>query len=216
MAIRELDLRPPKVPLPPEVTGFIAAAHRAMDSYDDAHPYREKPNFVHCDPELLYPVLAEVTRRELTYGRVFCELGSGFGMGVCLASMLGYRAYGIEIDPDVVRFSRELARSQGLNVEILETSYFPEGFSSYPGEGGDGLIHPQGYPLDGSPPRHWPRYEGMDHDTDEIDVFFVYPWPKEHELFQELFHAVASDGAVLVAYYGDGEICAYQKRMPED
>lgn len=216
MAIHQIDLKLAGITPPPEVKRFIAAADRMMDEYDAAHPYREKPNFVHCDPTLLYAALAYVTKLDLTVGRVFCEWGSGFGMGVCLASLLGYQAYGIEIDPDVVRYSRDLARSQNIAVTILETSYFPEGFSSYAGAGDDELILPPGYPEDGSAPRHWPRYEGTDFDTDEIDVFFVYPWPKEHEMMVALFDAVAADGAVLIAYYGDGEICAYQKIMGDE
>lgn len=216
MAIREIDLRPSRDPVPPAVSEFIAAANRAIDAYDAHHSYREKPNFVHCDPDQLYRALAYLTSLDLTVGRLFCEWGSGFGMGVCLAAMLGYQSYGIEIDPDVVRFSRELARSGGAEVTILETSWFPEGFSSYPGSGGDELILPPGYPTDGSAPRHWPRYEGMDHDTEEIDLFFVYPWPKEHELMRDLFHAVAGHGALMIAYYGDGEICAYQKLIEDE
>lgn len=215
MAIREIDLRPSRKPLPSPVREFITAAHAAMDAYDARHQYREKPNFVHCDPEQLYGALDYVTSLDLTVGRVFCEWGSGFGMGVCLAALLGYQAYGIEIDPDVVRFSRELARSSGIDITILETSWFPEGFSSYPATGGDELLRPPGYPVDGAAPGHWPRYAGMDHDTDEIDLFFVYPWPKEHELMLDLFHAVAGHGALLIAYYGDGEICCYQKRIDD-
>ena len=55
-----------------------------------------------------------------------------------------------------------------------------------------------------------PAYEGMDLELDEIDVFYVYPWPGEQELMHDLFQAVAADGAILVTYYGNKDICAYR------
>ena len=55
----------------------------------------------------------------------------------------------------------------------------------------------------------------MDRDTDEIDIFFVYPWPHEHEMMHELFEELASDGAILIAYYGEGEICVYRKTFDD-
>jgi len=211
MAINQIDLQLTGIKIPPQVSRYIEAADRMMDDYDDANEYKKRPNFVHCDPILVYSAIAYVTELDLPLGRVFCEWGSGFGMSTCIAALLGYEAYGIEIDPDVVAYSRNLARRQNINATILETSYFPDGFSSYAGSGDDELIVPPEYSRECGDVLHMPRYEGMDRDTDEIDLFFVYPWPKEHEMFQDLFNAVAGDGAVLIAYYGDGEICAYQK-----
>ena len=55
------------------------------------------------------------------------------------------------------------------------------------------------------------RYDGMDIDVAEIGLFFAYPWPEEQELIQELFDAVAAEGAILVAYYTDKKVCVYRK-----
>ena len=52
----------------------------------------------------------------------------------------------------------------------------------------------------------------MDIGLDEIDVFFVYPWPGEQEMMLKLFDSVASEDAILIAYYGDQEICIYRKQ----
>lgn len=216
MAINQIPLHLDGIEMPPDVANFVEIADRTMDDYDDAHEYKKRPNFVHCDPILFHAAIAYVTKQDLPLGRVFCEWGSGFGMSTCIAALLGYEAYGIEIDPDVVAYSRKLAQQQNINATILETSYFPEGFSSYTGSGDDELIVPPEYSRARGDVLHMPRYEGMDRDTDEIDLFFVYPWPKEHEMFQDLFKAVAGDGAVLIAYYGDGEICAYQKVANDD
>ena len=51
----------------------------------------------------------------------------------------------------------------------------------------------------------------MDHSLAEVDLFFVYPWPGEQEMMLKLFDAVAGPDAVLIAYYGDREICLYRK-----
>ncbi len=56
-----------------------------------------------------------------------------------------------------------------------------------------------------------PPYEGMNHEVDEIDLFYVYPWPGEQELMHQLFDAVAAEDAILIAYYGEQDICAYRK-----
>ena len=50
----------------------------------------------------------------------------------------------------------------------------------------------------------------------QVDVFFVYPWPMEQEFMQELFDAVAVEGAILISYHKAGEICAFQKLDSEN
>ena len=56
----------------------------------------------------------------------------------------------------------------------------------------------------------------MECEVDEIDLFYVYPWPGEQELMHALFETVAAEGAILVAYYGDKDIAAYRKVSGED
>ena len=50
-----------------------------------------------------------------------------------------------------------------------------------------------------------PGYEGMDANLDEVDIFFIYPWPGEQEFVLEFFQAVAADGALCLIYLGDDE-----------
>jgi hypothetical protein len=40
----------------------------------------------------------------------------------------------------------------------------------------------------------------------DIGLFFAYPWPEERDLIQELFEAVARQGAILVMYHTDTDI----------
>lgn len=211
MALKEIHLNLAAIKPPEEVTRLIRETDEVIDDFYDGIKNRRNPQYVPSDSKLVYAALASVTRQDLPIGRVFCELGSGFGVGTLLASLLGYEAYGIEIDPQLAERSRRLAAERNIAVTILNTSYLPDGYSSYPGVGGEELVPPD-QACGGARFNHQAsRYPGMDFDTDEIDVFFVYPWPKEQEMMQDLFKAIASDGAILIAYYGDGEICVYQK-----
>jgi hypothetical protein len=127
-----------------------------------------------------------------------------------MASLLGYEAYGIEIEEELVRLSRAIARRLGILVEIICTSMFPEGYGSYSGVGGAELVRPESW-SDHDEPRRPLRYNGMAIDVAEIGLFFAYPWPEERELIQELFDAVAAEGAILVAYYTDTEVRVFRK-----
>src|SRR5215475_14116487 len=106
---------------------------------DDSHA----PRFVPSVPERVLAVLEEVTTRKLPPTRVFCEWGSGFGTATCLAALLGYEAYGLEIDEELVRLSRAIARRLGIPVEILCTSLLPAGYEASSGGDGAALVTPE-------------------------------------------------------------------------
>ena len=213
MAVEEIELKLPATTdheLPDAVARYLEEANRRIDVLFETERNKRTPKFIPSDSELLYAALADVTRRDLPLGRVYCEWGSGLGLGTCLAALLGYEAYGIEIEPTLADISRELAENSGIDVKILEGSYIPEGFESYGGMGGEELVRPEHF-FGGDGESFAPTYEGMPCPTDEIDVFFVYPYPTEQEFMLELFEALAADGAIFLAYYGDGEICCYRK-----
>ncbi|MCB1099255.1 MAG: hypothetical protein KDN22_27035 [Verrucomicrobiae bacterium] len=213
MAVEEIELDLPTTSgfeLPDAVASYLEEANRRIDVLFDTERNKRTPKFIPSDPELLYAALAEVTERDLPLGRVYCEWGSGLGLGTCMAALLGYEAYGIEIEPTLVDASRALAEDSGIDARIIEGSYIPEGFESYGGMGGEELVRPEHF-FGGDGEFFAPSYEGMPYTTDEIDLFFVYPWPTEQEFMLQLFDALAAEGAVFLAYYGDGEICCYRK-----
>ena len=144
------------------------------------------------------------------WAKVYCEWGSGYGVGACLAALLGFESYGIEIEPSLIEESRKLAKDSNIPVTIIERDYMPEGFECYEGSGGAELIRPENYTYqDRSGLR--PSYEGMEADLDEVDIFFIYPWPGEQEFVLEFFQAVAADGSLCLIYLGDDEFGLYQK-----
>jgi hypothetical protein len=164
-------------------------------------------------PERVFAVLVEVTTRKLPPTRVFCEWGSGFGTVTCLAALLGYEAYGLEIDEELVRLSRAIARRLGIRVTMLCTSLFPTGYAAYAGVNGAALVTPASVrdhhdPAEARGPL---RYDGMELAIADIGLFFVYPWPEERELMRQLFAAVAREGAILVVYHTDTDIRVFRK-----
>ena len=107
----EMPLYPMPGPIPETVATFIDEGLR-----------RSKPidcfDFVPCDYPTLYTALAAANR-----GR-FCEWGSGMGIGIGLAEMLGFDSLGIEIDAAMATASRELLRDFGLSARVETGSYF--------------------------------------------------------------------------------------------
>jgi hypothetical protein len=214
MAVEEFQMDLGDVAVPDLIVDYLVEADRRIDELFDSERNKRTPKFIPSNHELFYAALAYITERDMPLGRVYCEWGSGVGVGTCIASLLGYEAYGIEIEPSLADMSRDLAADSGIDVEIIEGSYIPDGFESYGGVGGEGLVLPENF-IGGEAGGAAPSYEGMTFATDEIDVFFVYPWPGEQEFMQELFGALACEGAILIAYYGDNEICAYRKTAEE-
>ncbi|MGK0187105.1 MAG: hypothetical protein ACI9R3_002891 [Verrucomicrobiales bacterium] len=215
MSLQEISLELIERDPPQNIQRIIDASDDRIDALFSTGENKRVPKFIPSDPLLLYNALEYLTIQELPMGRVFCEWGCGFGTGVCLAAALGYSAYGLENDATLVSAAREMAAELDLAVDILETSYFPEGFESYSGIGGEYLIRDnQLLSADGDLDSE-ATYDGMEHEIAEIDVFFAYPWPMEQELMQELFDAVAVEGAILISYHKAGEICAFRKVSDE-
>ncbi len=215
MAIEALDLDSPTTELPIEVSRLIQESEQRLEQFFTNQSHRRFPRFLPSDSALVFAAMEYVTRHDLALGRVFCEWGSGFGTGTCLAALLGYEAYGIEIQSELAEVSREMARKLDIPVEILCASYIPKGYESYSGLGGEDLVKSETFLYPGAAIDHKLRYEGMDIDIASIDLFFVYPWPEEQELMKKLFDAVAVEGAILIAYYSPREICVYRKVFDE-
>ncbi len=211
MALEEVQLQLDPSDLPQEATRIIAESDARIDELFATEQNKRVPKYFPSDPELFYRALDCLTREDIPLGRVFCEWGSGFGVCTCLAALLGYEAYGIEIEPPMVRASRDFANDLGIDVTIVPTSYVPEGYESCTSVGGEFLIRDD-Y-LTGHSPEIVSElaYDGMEREIADIDVFFVYPWPMEQDFMRELFDEIAVEGAILLTYHKSGEIYANRK-----
>ena len=97
--------------LPAHVASFVEEGlrrSREIDCFD----------FVPSHAETLYARLDSLPR-----GR-FCEWGSGIGIGVGIASMLGFTAQGVEIHELLGLASRRLLEEHGLSATIEIGDYF--------------------------------------------------------------------------------------------
>jgi len=211
VAIEELAINLGNKPLPTKAAAYLAEANRRIDRLFESGRNKRMPRFIPSDAPAIYNALDFLTREDLPLGRVYCEWGSGYGIGACFAALLGYEAYGIEIEEELVHSSEKLADDFDIKIQIINSDYMPEGFECGNGIGGAELVRPEQQAFGQENFDDVARYEGMDHGLDEVDLFFIYPWPGEQEFVQEFFHAVAADGAILLAYYGENDLCAYRK-----
>ena len=213
MALEVIAMEGPEARVSDHVARLIATCSRGWERFFADHDDHQAPRFVPSVPERVWAVLEEVTRRQLPPTRVFCEWGSGFGTATCLAALLGYEAYGLEIDAELVRLSRAIARRLGIRVQMLCTSLFPAGYAAYAGVDGAALVTPASVRdhHDTAEAREPLRYDGMEIAIADIGVFFAYPWPEERALMRQLFEVVAREGAILVVYHTDTDIRVFRK-----
>ena len=209
MPLRELTLSLNTPEVPPEVAHLFAEATRRCTEFFDSGLGHRFPRYQPSDPSLVYAAMANLRSSGQLRGDVFCEWGCGIGVATCLASLIGFEAFGIEIETELADRAARLADDLGIPLEILNTSYLPEGYEQCDGVGGEDLIVPETSSAFGEAIDHPATYPGL--DAEDVDLFFVYPWPTEQEFMLQLFDALAAEGAILLTYYGDGDICCYRK-----
>jgi len=179
--------------IPDSVADFLHEANARTNDYL-THSRVRVSGFVPSDFVAVYWALRAVTRENMASGSVFCEWGSGFGVVAALASLLGFDAYGIEIDERLLDASRDLVYALGLPVEFAHGNYVPPG--------ADDIIDEEyssdSFWLDGETADD--AYDELDVAPDEFDVVFAYPWPNEESAVGRLFDRCAAEGALLLTY----------------
>jgi len=205
-----LDLATPS----DSVESLIRKSEVTIDEFFAAGLGQRYRKYIPSDPQVVYAAISSLLNEGHLEGGTFCEWGCGFAIATGIASLLGMKAYGIEIEEELAKRARRLMGQLQIPVEILRTDYLPEGFDESEGIGGKDLVTPESITVRGeSVPL--PQYDDL--DPDEVDLFFVYPWPDQEEMMMDLFVSLASDGAILLIYQGDGEISAFLRvEGPDD
>ena len=204
MLLEEIPLKVKEDELPDEVHDLLDESEKRADAFYEAGLGPRFYRYVPSDPLVVYRSMVFLIESKQLRGKKFCELGCGFGIASGLACLLGMDAIGIEWEEELANRATQLMHDLGLDVEILNDSYLPEGFESCEGMGGKDLVVPGTGRGQGAMA---PMYDGL--DPAEVDLFFVYPWPDEEEFMRSLFREIGSEGAVLLMYQGEGEISAY-------
>jgi hypothetical protein len=185
---------------PREVRAFLREAGRRIDRFQRDHLI---PAFVPSDFTRTYAALQALAAGDLARGSLFCEWGSGFGVVACLASMLDFDAYGIEIEGELVDEAQRLADDFDLSVEFIRGSFIPPGSKGcFDPESGFSWLNPE----------TGRAHEELGYDPDDFDVIFAYPWPDEEHGVGVLFEQYAGPGAVLLTYHGSDELRLRRKK----
>ncbi len=143
--------------------------------------------FIPADPHDAWDVLAQL-RGEADS---FLELGAGVGLITILADRLGYAAYGIECEPELIESARDLADEWGSEATFVEGSFVPlearEDVS---------LLDSEFLTItDGAD-----AYAELGLDLDDFDVVYGYPWPGEEDWMLDFVRRCARPGAVFLTY----------------
>jgi hypothetical protein len=173
------------------------------DGYEHFHRFEQEVRrsvfhpFVPAD----YADVEGILRRHLAPGRRFLEWGSGSGVITIMADLLGFEAYGIELDGSLVDVARTLAERYRSKAQFVAASFLPEGYH-YRDEGGGTRTGTLGSGPSG--------YLALGRSLEDFEVVFGYPWHGEEPVMRDVFRRYGSPDATLIVYPG-GTRPAFQR-----
>lgn len=138
-------------------------------------------------------------------GARFLEWGSATGVVTVMADLLGYEAYGIELDPELVEIARGLAGKFGSGARFAAGSFLPAGYTWSPADG-DGRLGTIG---EGSP-----GYAALGHPLEDFDLVYGYPWDGEDDMMRDLMRRRGAPGACLLVHGGADGVRIYRAGRP--
>ena len=119
------------------------------------------------------------------------EWGSGLGIVTIMASRMGFEAYGIEVEPELVWFSESLARTYGPNARFAIGSFIPDDFVLHPADVDDASRTV----IDAAS-----AYDELDMELRDFDLVYAYPWPDEHALYRRVMSEFGRKESLLLTY----------------
>lgn len=169
---------------------FAEAGQIWTDNQNDFH-FRD---FIAADYDRVYQALSMLSDQAET----FLEWGSGLGIITSTAGLLGYQAYGIEIDPKLVRRSQELAEKYDTRAEFSFGSFVPDDYQ-WTGEFEDEFFRTILDDRDG--------YGDLDMELRDFDLVYGFPWPGERLFFLDIMKKFGRTGALFMTYDVREGIC---------
>ena len=145
--------------------------------------------FVPADYDTVLQALLPLRRPGLR----FLEWGSATGVITIMADLLGFEAYGIELDPELVAVARELAERFDSRARFAVGSFLPAGYRWRPRDG-DGRIGTIG---DGAS-----AYPELRHPLEDFDLVYGYPWNGEEAMMLDLVRRYGGRGTRLLVHGG--------------
>jgi hypothetical protein len=168
----------------PGLQELFAEAKQIWDDNENDFHFRD---FIAADYEKLYQALALLKDQADT----FLEWGSGLGVITSIAGSLSYEAYGIEIDPKLVRRSQDLADKYNTSAEFAYGSFIPDQYE-WSAEFEDEFFRTVLNDRD--------AYGDLDMDLEDFDLVYGYPWPGERLFFLDIMKRFGRVGAMFMTY----------------
>lgn len=124
-------------------------------------------------------------------GLRFLEWGSAMGVITIMADLLGFEAYGIEIDPELAATAVDLARQYRSGARFATGSYLPTGYR-WKSPTGDRRLGTIGRGPSG--------YIALNHPLEDFDLVFAYPWSGEEPVMHDVMRSYGRKDAFLLLY----------------
>ncbi len=174
----------PAFPVLPGLEDLWLEAGAIWDRLDERGDFF---NFVASDYRAVYQTLAGLQGQAETV----LEWGSGLGVVAIMAARLGFQSYGIEIEPRLIDLACGLAEKYDAQVEFALGSYVP----------GNYRLDPRLVDADFRTSfEDEPAYADLDMELRDFDIVFVYPWPNERALHQDIMRQCGGRHSLLVTF----------------
>lgn len=134
-------------------------------------------------------------------GLKFLEWGSATGVITIMADLLGFEAFGIELDPELNAVARGLAERFGSGARFATGSFLPAGYE-WRSATGDRRLGTIGHGT--------PGYAELQHSLEDFDLVFAYPWSGEEPPMHDLMWRYGGIGARLLLY-GPQRVQVYRR-----
>ena len=177
---------------------LCADGREIWQRFDDVFRQRHFHPFVPAD----YGVARKLLSSLQVPGRRFLEWGSATGIITIMADMMGFDAYGIEIDAALVATARDVAQRHHSNARFVAGSFLPTGYRYRPrdGDGRTGTI------ADGPS-----GYLALGLALEDFDVVFGYPWSGEEAVMLDVMQKYGRANALLLLYDSDNSLRVYER-----
>jgi hypothetical protein len=165
--------------------------------FDDTFRRRRFHPFVPADYDIARNLLSSLR----VPGRRFLEWGSATGIITIMADIMGFDAYGIEIDASLVATAHEVASRHRSAARFVAGSFLPAGyrFRTRDGDGRTGTI------ADGPS-----GYIELGRALEDFDVVFGYPWRGEEAVMRDVMQRYGRSDALLLLYDSDNSVRSYR------
>lgn len=135
-------------------------------------------------------------------GLRFLEWGSATGVVTIMADLLGFEAYGIELDPDLVDIARGLAERSDSDARFAVGSFLPDGYE-WMSDTGDARLGTIGRGASG--------YPELGRCLEDFDLVFAFPWDGEMPIMHDLMRRRGGNGASFLLNHATEGIQVYRR-----